>query len=149
VKRNVITAAMMLIAVVCAAPAADAPVAAADPALSGEWIVQSAEYRGEKNADPVGDKFTFAADKITVNHKQGKSDTAAYRVDAKANPKEIDLTPLDESGGDAAKAMLGIYEVEGQTLKICMNDRAGGLRPTKFNPGKWSNCVLLTLKRAK
>src|SRR5206468_610600 len=104
---------------------------------------------GEKNADPVGDKLTFTADKITVNHKQGKSDAASYTANAKSSPKEIDLAPLDDAGKETGKTMLGIYEVEGQSLKICMNDRAGGERPAKIDAGRGTNTVVLILKRAK
>jgi uncharacterized protein (TIGR03067 family) len=150
VKRIAISVAMMLFSIACLATAADAPAAAPDPALAGDWIVESAEYHSEKNPDPVGDKFSFSADKVTVTRKQGnKTDSASYSVDAKASPKEIDLTPLDENGKEMGKTMLGIYVLEGQTLRICVNDRGGGQRPTKFDAGAGTNTVLLTLRKAK
>lgn len=135
--------------------AADAPAdraATSDKALLGTWAVTSAEYRGEKSAEPVGSTFTFTADQITMK-KKGKDkaeSTAAYVVDASASPKRLDLTPLDDAGKiDINRTLRGIYSVDGDTLKICMNDRPGDRRPPSLESTRDSTAVLLVLKRQK
>lgn len=137
--------------------AADAPPPAdggtEDKELLGTWTVTSASYRGEKNNDPVGSTFTFSADKIVMKPK-GKdqpASEAAYLLIPKVTPKRIDLTPLDDSGKvDVNRTLRGIYTIDGDTLKICMNDRPGERRPQGFDPAQETTMtVLLVLKRLK
>ena len=43
--------------------------------------------------------------------------------------------------------MIGIYQIDGQTLKICITDEPGGARPNEFTAkDRW---VLVVLKRVK
>jgi uncharacterized protein (TIGR03067 family) len=60
------------------------------------------------------------------------------------NPKEIDIEILD--GPDKGKTLPGIYAVDGDELRLCIN-RAGKDRPKKFESEAGSENVLQVLKK--
>ena len=131
------------------APKPDAP-AQGDKALLGKWTISSAEMMGEKNADMVGATMEFTADKLTFKAKEDEGKHASYKLDTKASPKQIDVSPLNEEGKPLeGKTMTLIYEVDGDTLKLCGPDRPGEARPRTFESKKEPGTVLLILKRAK
>jgi uncharacterized protein (TIGR03067 family) len=68
-------------------------------------------------------------------------------VDPSKSPKIIGLLPLNEKmeEDDHRPIRLGIYELKGDTLRIC----AGADRPENFEAGPGSNRDLIVLKWAK
>jgi uncharacterized protein (TIGR03067 family) len=131
------------------ATAADAPKA--DPPagdqkkLEGMWTVVSAEMRGEKKEDLVGTTVTFAGDNITIRVKGKDADQEGkFKLDPSATPKRLDVTPR---GAD--KPMLGIYELDGGDLRLCLADKPEEERPAKFETQAGRKVVLLVLKRNK
>jgi uncharacterized protein (TIGR03067 family) len=87
--------------------------AAGGEPLQGWWTVMKA---GEEDA-PSGDHWIIEQEKIAV-HRGGKLDGfITYKMDATDYPKSIDLTP--DRGPAKGKALKGIYELEGNALKIC------------------------------
>jgi uncharacterized protein (TIGR03067 family) len=71
---------------------------------------------GEKDA-PSSDHWIIEQEKIAV-HRGGKLDGfMAYKMDPTDYPKTIDLTP--DRGRAKGKALKGIYELDGNPLKIC------------------------------
>jgi uncharacterized protein (TIGR03067 family) len=73
----------------------------------------------------------------------GKTEEANFTLDPSKKPKAIDVTPL--TGKDSGRALLGIYSIEGDTLKICVATGRRTPRPTKFKGG--DGVVFLVLKR--
>jgi len=132
-----------------AAPAQKADGKAADP-FQGTWQVVKLQIAGNdltpflKDADPT---MTFKAD--TYAFKAGpEGEKGTFKFDAKAKPATIDLTIVEGRG--KGKTQLGIYELEGETLRICMGDEGSKDRPTKFGSAKDApELVLFTLKRKK
>jgi uncharacterized protein (TIGR03067 family) len=116
------------------------------PSVVGEWDGEKAVRGGMERPMPEGGvKVTFTADGKLI-FKEGTKDAAegTYKVDAKKNPAEIDLTPPKEEG-----TLVGIYKLDGDTLTICLSDKNSTDRPTKFESPDGTNVMLITLKRAK
>jgi uncharacterized protein (TIGR03067 family) len=110
------------------------------PKLEGAWTVEKIEGKGDKKEGEV--TFTFADGKISI--KEGgrdRAEDAAYTADAAKKPAEIDIKP--GKGQD----VLGIYQIDGDTLKLCFS--AGGARPTEFKADEGSRTILVVLKRSK
>jgi len=62
-------------------------------------------------------------------------------------PKVIDLKPLyDPFKGQTCP---GIYELDGDTLKLCLPNEPLAARPTELKAGAGSRLCLFTLKRSK
>src|SRR5262249_45571320 len=68
-----------------------------------------------------------------------------YHLDATKSPKQFDVTTL----GKFHQTGLGLYQLEGDTLKLCLAIDPGkvGERPTEFSAKAGENRVILTLKR--
>ena len=94
-----------------------------------------------------GMRLTFKGDKLLVRGNFADDTVAecAYALDPKQSPKQLDFTPPK-----AGKPVLGIYEVKGDELKVCMRhaDSKGG-RPTAFATKEGSGLVLIVFKREK
>lgn len=110
--------------------------------ILGMWKVVSAMDGGE-NQD-TKEVLTFGKDKITVEDRESKSEWKAYKLEPGKNPKWIDLTT-------DGKTYLGIYELDGDKLKICINEDSDSdrKRPTEFLSKKQTNFTLMVLEREK
>lgn len=120
--------------------------------LQGTWNVTATESDGASGAKEINERttFTFAKDKMhdQFTPEKGKPIRITYTVslDATKKPKTIDLTFTD--GPLKGEKLNGIYDIDGDTLKLCMG-RADAKRPTEFKAPKGSDAVMQTLKRAK
>ena len=116
--------------------------------FQGTWKFESLEIGGKmvdvgmfKDARLIleGDKFT---------HKEGKEPAhGTFKVDVSKKPKTIDITFTD--GPNKAKTILGIYELDGDTYKVCIDLAHEDVRPTKFESKKGTMFALEVLKREK
>jgi uncharacterized protein (TIGR03067 family) len=85
-----------------------------------------------------GSKYTLTQGNFVVK--------GTFEVDASKNPKTIDITRTE--GPKKGTNSKGIYELDGDTYKICM-DPEGKNRPTLFESKKGSGYGLQVLKRVK
>ena len=69
-----------------------------------------------------------------------------YKIDPAANPKAMETTA--STGPYKDKPLLGIYELDGDSLKICYA-APGKDRPTEFNSKAGSGWILTVHKRLK
>jgi len=107
--------------------------------LQGTWSIVKVDKGKGLGEDFAKVKFVFKDNTIAV--KDDTLDkTAHFKIDPSKKPKQIDIFP--DKGAKAE--VLGIYELDGDNLKLCWNK--GGARPLDF---KASSDVVLVLKRDK
>jgi uncharacterized protein (TIGR03067 family) len=106
--------------------ASDADTARDQKRIQGTWKAVSGEVAGKNLPKQRVDDLTvvFAGDKMAVTTSNGSREST-FKLDATKKPKMIDL--VDENRQTAP----GIYEFEGDTLRICLNQGGSG-RPTSF-----------------
>jgi uncharacterized protein (TIGR03067 family) len=111
-------------------------------ALQGEWKPEKAQVGGVEAPPEVTAKMTarFKGDVLTIRHSD---DPAKFKLNPTKQPAEIDLFPIHHK-----ETLLGIYELSGDTLKLCITAE-GGPRPTKFESPAKSKIALFVFKRAK
>jgi uncharacterized protein (TIGR03067 family) len=99
--------------------------------FQGTWTFESVEAAGKKlPADQfTGMLVTFEGDKYTVKAGGMVVEAATLKLDPSRTPKTLDSKVTE--GPNKRKVYLGIYEISGDTLKVCY-DEEGKKRPTQF-----------------
>ena len=123
--------------------AADEAVDKALKEMEGDWKVEKIVAGGQELPAAVAGKITFNIKDGEITPSDNPTDKAKLKVDPSKKPAHLDLT--DKSN----KTLPGIYEVSGETLKLCFADDAAATRPTEFASPKESKVVLMVLKKAK
>jgi uncharacterized protein (TIGR03067 family) len=143
-----------LVSLVCAlglvaAAADDKPdVAKETKKFQGNWTIESSETGGQKvPAEQLKELvLTFEGDKHTVKHGSDVVQAGTQTIDPAKSPKAIDVTITE--GPSKGAVMLGIYEFDGDTLKVCF-DPEGKKRPTEFKSPAGSMVFVNVHKRIK
>jgi len=115
-------------------------------AFQGSWTLE--KFESSDGAGPPEDvlkktKFVFEGTKMTIDMGEMKHFGEVKWLGDK-KPKRLDIVPGD--GPDAGKTFAGIYELTGDTLKMCISHTATA--PTEF-AAKGDKVMLITLKREK
>ena len=128
--------------------------------LKGTWNIDSQQW-GDKSLPKElmkGYKFVFDGNKLTwegaigMMSRMGKvtATDGAYpceiTIDPAKEPKQIDILMKNEKG---ERTFLGIYEIKGDTLKVCYFHLKNGRRPTEFSTNDDSRIAYIVLSRAK
>src|SRR5262249_51646493 len=116
--------------------------------LQGDWAAVSMVQDGAKAADDEAQSLfrTIKDNKYTVylfNKPIGKG---TFHIDATKKPKTIDAFPANAL--DKSKPMRGIYQLEGDRLKLCFA-AAGKERPKEFESKEGSGHTLTVWEREK
>jgi uncharacterized protein (TIGR03067 family) len=123
-------------------------------ALQGSWVIVEKEFMGKKAAkeEVARLKGEMIIEKNVVSQwaedlgEKRLVSRSTLKLDPKARPRHMDMT---YTGGDLkGKTVLGIYELNGDTLKACysMEDEK---RPTEFAGKQDGKAFLLIYKRVK
>jgi len=123
------------------ANAADEPLPKELAEIQGVWKI-TVSFGEQEGAPQVVYLWHIQGDQI----RYGGEPFATLKLDAKATPPAIDLTLAK------TKATLeGIYAVEGDKLRICVNKQADGVkeRPEKFSTKDRPDFRLFALERVK
>lgn len=104
--------------------------------MQGDWAVASITRDGHKLSDDEAQTLfrTVTGNKYTIFNFSKPISKGSFKIDSSKTPKTIDSTPA----GGKSPPILGIYEFEGHTLKVC-NAPPGAPRPTSFEAKEGSN----------
>jgi uncharacterized protein (TIGR03067 family) len=126
---------------------------AADDAPSGDLAKLQGKWKGTvgPNQDiPLvmelkGKAVTLA---LTIPQGQDLELKGQVKLDDKAKPKTWDWIKFTRPDGEDAPDNLALYELDGDTLKICSGG-PGNARPTEFKAGDGGPPQIVTLTRVK
>jgi uncharacterized protein (TIGR03067 family) len=113
--------------------------------LQGTWVVTSGEREGKPLPEAMAKsaKLVITGKRVQVFLKGKEDHEQTLEIDPGQNPKHMNLTrELD----GRKTTLLGIYSLEGKTLKLCGDDR-GKERPTEFSTQGKPGYSLLVLER--
>ena len=115
--------------------------------FQGAWTIESSETGGKKLpiSELKGLIVTFEGNKHTVKKGNEVIQAGTQKLGPSRSPKAIDVTMTE--GPNKGAVLLGIYEISGDTLKVCF-DPEGKKRPTEFRSGSGSQ-TLVVHKRVK
>src|SRR5215471_15570864 len=113
--------------------------------LQGTWDVVALELDGqEMGAVPPDACIQVKGSRFTTSG-MGAEYTGDVTLDPTANPKTFDL--LFRTGPEKGNTALAIYELDGDSWKMCLTTR-GGKRPAKFATKSGTGLALQTAVRA-
>ena len=136
----------------CLTLAASLTTFAADPpddakALQATWKPAKAELAGQPMAADVLKTISLKMDNGKYEVFVGtQPDRGTYTIDATAKPKSI--TVVGTEGPNKGKTFPAIYELKGDTLRICY-DLSGAKRPAEFRTAAGTRLYLVTYTRKK
>jgi len=110
--------------------------------FQGTWTFKSVEAGGKEAPAAVfeGITVTFEGNKYTVKKGGEVIQIATQKLDPSKSPKTLDVTVAE--GPNKGSVMLGIYEINGDTLKVCF-DPDGKKRPTEFKSTAGSQTLVV------
>ena len=119
------------------------PAKTDDDLLQGTWQATAFDTGGGKlPPEAQTTKFIFKDGKLSTSHNGNAPESNGdYKLDATAKPKTIDLIK-------GKKVDPGIYQLDGDTLKLAIARGPDVKRPTEFKSDGMTT-VVVTFKRMK
>ncbi len=120
--------------------------------LQGAWRVTRLEdnKRGVAPAKAIElMRWEFAGDIVSPTDNPDDNSRRKLRIalEPTQSPKQITLTQLTGPKDEIGDKLKGIYELKGNTLRICIGMEPGEARPTEFKVAKDVNGTLIELER--
>jgi len=114
-------------------------------AVQGNWKPIKAELAGQPLDDAIMKSISLKLDngKYEV-FAGGKPDRGTYTLDSNTKPGSMTITGTD--GPNQGKTFPAIYELKGDTLRICY-DLSGAKRPSEFKSVAGTQLYLVTYHR--
>jgi uncharacterized protein (TIGR03067 family) len=117
--------------------------------MQGDWMVATMKSAGmDVPPDEAQALFrTVEGDRYSVARYTKQIASGTFKLDATKTPKTIDSTPGAAGDGKTApQPILGIYEFDGDKLRIC-NGRPGQPRPKNFDAKMYTGHTLIVWER--
>lgn len=113
--------------------------------VQGNWKPVTGELAGHAMADTVLQTISMKLEKGKYEViADGRPDRGTYTLDASTKPKGMTVTGTE--GPNQGKTFPCIYELKGDTLRICY-DLSGAKRPTEFKSLPGTKLYLVTYAR--
>jgi uncharacterized protein (TIGR03067 family) len=148
VKSSSFASLLVLVALVSTGHC-DAPKSAAKDgeALLGAWQATAAEVAGKPFGENVVKSISLVLEDGKYKVKVGPNpDEGTWKIDPSKKLKELDITGT--MGPNKGKTFLCIYELNGDTLKVCY-DLSGKAHPNEFKTAAGTQLFLATYHREK
>jgi uncharacterized protein (TIGR03067 family) len=120
-------------------------------ALAGTWKYISLENDGKKVPEETLKELLMVRDEAgKVVIRRGDEvvlEATTRKIDASRKPKTIDSEQT--VGEQKGTIVQGIYELDGDTLRVCVVLPGKGERPTEFSGKAGSGCTLAVYMREK
>jgi uncharacterized protein (TIGR03067 family) len=97
--------------------------------LEGDWAVTSATRDGKAVDDLPFKQMEVVGEKLATMGRDGAVQVFTFKVDPTKKPKTIDLRRESVKNGET---QLGIYELDGDTLKLVLGRPNADTRPKEF-----------------
>jgi uncharacterized protein (TIGR03067 family) len=118
--------------------------------LQGTWKAVTVKERAEAKEDTEDHRLIFTGDEFTVKRGGEIIIKGKFKIDTSKKPKTIDMEITEATKEQLKdKTALGIFEVEGDTLKWCSNEPGSSERPKEFSSEAGTKHLLVTFKREK
>ncbi|HEX4796132.1 MAG TPA: TIGR03067 domain-containing protein [Humisphaera sp.] len=118
--------------------------------LQGAWqFVQ--ELHGDSDTSDEGKhcQFIFDGDKFTVKKDDKEILSGTFTIDTAKSPAQIDLKILkDDEEERNGQTSLGIYQLDGDKLKVCACEPSRDQRPGEFAT-KGTDLLMVVMERVK
>jgi uncharacterized protein (TIGR03067 family) len=112
--------------------------------LEGKWKLKRYERAGEEKRIPKNDMASITGGKLSF---PALGNNLPIKLDATKKPKQIDLM---NAGTNGRQTWAGIYELEGDTLKLCVATGSEQTRPQEFTTkGADSTIMYFIFERVK
>jgi uncharacterized protein (TIGR03067 family) len=121
-----------------------------DDPLQGNWAVVQTERGGRTPPAELLKtlKVVFKGNTLRMSDSK-RGESATFKLDNAKMPHEIDLVFKEGPNEDVERTALGIYELNGDSLKLAWR-KDGGPRPTEFASIKGERTSeFMILKREK
>jgi uncharacterized protein (TIGR03067 family) len=119
-------------------------------AILGTWRAVSQEEQGQSKNDVEDHRLILSGGEFTIKSGDQVLYKGKYKLDPAKKPKAIDME-ITESAKENhdGKTGLGIYALEGDTLKWCVNEPGEAERPKEFAAPPGTKLMFVTFKREK
>lgn len=152
-KSTLVPWGSVLFLFLCAMPVAgdakDEAIKKERKRFEGTWQVETLEFNGMPFPEEQAKEFKVineADGKWAIEQKGKVVARGTSEVDPSQKPHTVDLTQTEGDG--KGQVLLGIYEFDGDTRKVCFAF-AGKARPTEFSAPTGSQQILAVLKKMK
>ena len=117
--------------------------------FKGTWAMTGQAAGGKSLDEGALQDFRVKFDGKFYVQSQGERslEEGRYEIDPEKMPKTIDFAI--EKGPDTGKKQLGIYELDGETLKFCVSVAGSNERPKALEAKAGTTVMLFTFKKMK
>jgi uncharacterized protein (TIGR03067 family) len=122
--------------------------------ILGTWQAEKFDTGGGPGGPPQAEvdkiRFVFEKDNVLrlLGAGNGEEMRGTFVLDPTAKVKALDMTVTPPGKGGKAETMLGLYELDGDTLKVCLTNGPNQKRPEEVKADGKSIAVV-TFKRVK
>lgn len=118
--------------------------------LRGTWKAVTVKERNESKEDAEDHRVIFSGDEFRIKKGDETIIKGKFKIDSSKKPKEIDFEITEtEKEKLRGKTALGIYELDGDSLKWCANEPGATERPKEFSSEAGTKHIFVTFKREK